>query len=68
MKAQPFLLSESGGDNHPTLELAQRASLQDIASVVARIVRNGIAQGRFVVQDGIVRLAEEATMDTGGAP
>jgi len=58
MTNDPFEIEELGSDRYCSLEDAQRAALPHLAELVASIVREGIEEGRFVVADGVVRLAK----------
>ena len=58
MTNDSFEIEEIGGGKYPSLEEGQRAALPHLADVVASIVRQGIEEGRFIVVDGMVRLAQ----------
>ena len=57
MPNDSFEIEESGCDRYPLLEDAQTAALPHVAELLASIVRQGIEEGRFVVVNGMVRLA-----------
>jgi hypothetical protein len=54
--------TEATTNRHSSLEAAQRSSLQALGGAIARAVRAGLESGRFVVVDGVVRLAESSTI------
>ena len=53
-----FEIEELGMNRYSSLEDAQRAALPHLAELLACMVRQGIEEGRFVVVDGVVRLAQ----------
>ena len=56
---------ESSTNCRESLEAAQHASLQRVAAAIARAVREGVDAERYVVKDGVVRLAEGSRMAAG---
>ena len=56
-----FALDERSGERFVSLEAAQRAGLQAIASAIARAVRAGLEDGRYAVKGGIVVPADPTT-------
>ncbi len=49
---------EEGTNQHASREAAQRTALQALGGAIARAVRTGLENGRFVVVDGVVRLSK----------
>ena len=58
MTNDTFEIEEVGTDRYCSLEEAQRAALPPLAEILACMVRQGIEEGRFVLLDGVVRLAQ----------
>ena len=57
-----YHLDEETTNRYPSLEEAQRASLQKVASAIAQAVREGLKSGRFIVVDGVVVPAESSSL------
>lgn len=58
MVTERFEIEKLSGHRYPSLEEAQRAAQPHLADLLASIVRQGIEDGRFVVVDGVVRVAQ----------
>jgi len=58
-----YTLDEQSTGRYQSLETAQRAGLQALASAIARAVRAGLESGRFTVEDGVVIIAKPHTME-----
>jgi len=58
LEVDHFEIDELGTEGYCSLEDAQRAALPHLAELLASMVRQGIEEGRFVVVDGVVRLAQ----------
>jgi len=58
MSDSGFEIQEFGTERYPSLDDAQQAALPHLAELLACMVRQGIEGGRFVVVDGVVRLAQ----------
>ena len=59
-----FPLEEHGAKRHIDLAANQGAGLAAVAGPLARAIRAGLASGRYVLEDGVVKLAESPTMLT----
>jgi len=59
MTNDSFQIEELGMNRYSSLEDAQRAALPHLAGLLASAVRRGIEQGRFIVVDGVVGLAQK---------
>lgn len=57
-----FVLEEESVGRYPSLEMTQRAALSSLARDIVSAVRDGLESGRYVVQEGVVRLAEPAAI------
>ena len=53
-------------EKHDSLAAAREASMQRVASAIARAVRAGIDAGRYVVVDGVVKIADKSTIEVRG--
>ena len=51
-------VQEAGGNRYASISMAQKLALDEVAQAVAQIIREGLAKGRFIVDDGWVRLTE----------
>ena len=58
-------IEEKSTDRFCSLEAAQRAGLEAIAGSLAQAVRANLKSGRYVVDDGVVRVAEMSTIESG---
>jgi len=59
-----FAIEEVGTDTYPSPEAANRAAIPEIAQTIVHIIRAGLESGRFVVIDGVVKLAESPTISS----
>ncbi len=59
MRHAGFRIEEIGTERHPSLEAAQEAALPDLSNALAQMVRLGLDDGRYVADNGLVRMAEE---------
>lgn len=53
-------IEEWGTKRYPSLEDAQEGALRPLAEALAAIIRSGLDNGRYIVQDGLVRVQKEA--------
>ena len=68
MTPSPYPLTIRTTERQQSLEAAQDASLERVASAVARAVRAGIDAGRYEVVGGVVRIADGSRMERGPEP
>ena len=52
-------IEEFGTELHPSLEAARRAAAPVLAQLVANTIQAGLDSGRYIVENGVVRLSEE---------
>jgi len=52
-------MEETGSEQCPSLDVAFAAALPSLARLLAARIRLGLDTGRYVVENGVVRLAEE---------
>lgn len=57
------LIEELSGSQHPSLEAAQQAAVPILAQFVVNAVHAGLDSGRYIVENGIIKLSEEARSD-----
>jgi len=50
---------ELGTNRYPSLEAAQDAALPLLAELLASVIRSGLDSGRYIVENGVVKLSEE---------
>lgn len=48
-------IEEVGGEYSSSLEDAQEAGLRPLADLLAAMIRSGLDNGRYIVEDGVVR-------------
>lgn len=53
-------LRETGGNRYASIMLAQEMALKEIAQDVAQVIREGLATGQLVVDEGWVRFTENS--------
>jgi hypothetical protein len=58
--AYSLAIEESGSDHYSSLEAAFTAALPSLAALLAERIRLGLDSGRYVIQNGVVKLPEEA--------
>ena len=56
-----FEIEEIGTDKYPSLEAAQEAALPVLADALTGIIRSGLDNGPYIVENGVIRLREEVT-------
>lgn len=56
-------LEHESGSRHESLQAAQQAGLQAVASALAQVVRANLERDRYVVEDGVIQLAPEIRKD-----
>jgi len=56
-------IEELGSDRYPSLDAAFVAALPSLAAFLAARIRLGLDNGRYVVENGEVRLAKKARTD-----
>lgn len=54
-----FEIQEFGTERYSSLEDAQDAALRPLAQVLADMIRSGLDNGHYIVQDGLVKFREE---------
>ena len=54
-----LLIEELSGSRHPSLEAAQQAAVPILAQLVINGVDAGLDSGRYIVENGIIKLSEE---------
>lgn len=59
MRHNGFEIEEIETEKYPSLEEAQEAALPDLSNALAQMVRLGLDNGRYVVDNGLVRMTEE---------
>jgi len=52
-------IDEVGGNRHPSLEAAHQASMPVLAQLLANTIQAGLDSGRYVVENGVVKLSKE---------
>jgi hypothetical protein len=52
-------IEELSGSRHRSLQAAQEAAMPILAQLVANIVHAGLDSGRYIVENGIIKLSEE---------
>jgi len=52
-------IEELSGSRHRSLQAAQDASVPILAQLVVNVVRAGLDSGRYIVENGIIKLSEE---------
>ena len=55
-----FVIEEIGTAGYSSLEDAQEAASSALAEVLAQAIRSGLDNGRYVTENGFVRIVEEA--------
>ncbi len=64
MSTMPSLaIEEVGSEGCPALDVAFAAALPSLAALLAARIRLGLDTGRYVIDNGIVKLAEEVKDD-----
>jgi hypothetical protein len=58
-------IEEQSTDRFRSLEAAQRAGVEAIASALASAVRASLKNGRYIIDDGVVRVVETSTIESG---
>lgn len=60
MLDKAFEIEEIGTERYGSLEDARQAALGPLAQALVDIIRSGLDNGDYIVQDGLVKLREEA--------
>lgn len=58
-RQRQFTIEEFGMDRYPSLQAAQDGAMPVLAEVLANVIRSGLDSGRYLVQNGVVKLSEE---------
>lgn len=53
-------IEEEGGDRYSSLEEAQALALRAFVDLIEQVIQKGIQDGRYIVKDGNIHLAEKA--------
>lgn len=59
MPDSEFEIQELGTERYSLPEDAQDAALRPLAEILADIIRSGLDNGRYIVEDGLVKVREE---------
>ena len=60
MRRNGFRIEEIGTEKHASLEAAQEAALPVLADALAQIIRDHLDSGRYIADNGVLKLREEA--------
>ena len=63
MQRETLRIVERGTERHGSPEAAQEAALPLLADALVQIIRSSLDSGRYIVENGVVKLREEVSRE-----